>query len=355
MALGLSGSGGNYNFPFKKIELNKITNDFYKDKKITYIDYFINDSCNLKCKHCYINYKKSNLNEISIEEYKDSFDQLIGLGGKVFGMVGKEPLITWEKTFSLLKYFDKKKKKKNIKYGMVTNATLLDKKIINNLKKIDINYLDISFDGDEKTHDFIRGKGNYQKILKNINRIKDKKLMQKIFIIFTLNNKNKDTFKNMVLDLYKIGIKNFIVSPYLSIKKKDKLLISKTEYCNFIKNLLDNKIIDLNILKDLNIQVRTDYQSKEYVKKLISEKIIDTTNILKDKTNALFYIKKINTNKIYFNIQLQNPDYYYSLRISHDGFVSNCKDMFYKDYNKRAIGNVREKNITEIIKDYKLN
>jgi len=70
-----------------------------------------------------------------------------------------------------------------------------------------------------------------------------------------------------------------------------------------------------------------------------------------DNNDALYYIYNLGDNKIILNVQTWNPDFWYAARISHDGYVSNCFDMFYGDYPERAIGNIREQSIRSILEN----
>ncbi|MCK5176704.1 MAG: radical SAM protein [Candidatus Aenigmarchaeota archaeon] len=174
------------------------------------VSYFVNNICNLKCRHCYVGYEEGK-GELSILEWTNVFDRLIDMGALTFGNVGKEPLLASEKTLSLLNYFAQKRKENHkLRFGFVTNGTLLKGKAVSEIAKISPDYIDVSLDGTIKEHDYIRGKGNYAKTLNNLRKLPSD-LKQKIFISYTLMNHNKDSFENMIEEIKDMGIRKFCI------------------------------------------------------------------------------------------------------------------------------------------------
>jgi len=85
------------------------------------------------------------------------------------------------------------------------------------------------------------------------------------------------------------------------------------------------------------------------MEKLAHRGIIDKHNLFIDDYGVIFNKYTFNANDVYFNYLPWDTSYVQAIRISHDGYVSNCFDMFFSDYPERAIGNVREKSIMEIL------
>lgn len=104
MALGFSGSNGGINVIAEK----KFQGINLAERPME-VSYFVNNVCNLKCGHCYVGYE-NNKDELSVDEWISVFDKLIEKGALTFGNVGKEPLMSPEKTIRLLEYFRKKKR-----------------------------------------------------------------------------------------------------------------------------------------------------------------------------------------------------------------------------------------------------
>lgn len=354
MALGWSGSNGGITLKQNEISKNDLNYETFS-KKHPYpmeVSYFINNTCNLKCKHCYVSYGEYK-NDLSIKEWKNIFDELISFGAQTFGNVGKEPLLAWDKTYELLEYFNEKKRSiPRIRFGLVTNGLLLDKGKINKLDIIQPDYIDISLDGTKKVHDFIRGDGSYDKTMNNLKAISKSKIIDNIFISFTSNKYNVSTIDALVQELYDINIKNILISPYITRDKADPLFLSTDNTINWIQELLNGNIIDFNNYRGLNIYIKNDHMtSSEIMNELEQKVIIDKNNLFVDDYGVLFNKYNFNENNIYFNYIPWNDFLSHAIRISHDGYISNCFDMFFPEYTKRAIGNVRINSLKEMLKN----
>ncbi len=352
MALGFSGSNGGILGDINKINFNEIEYGIVCDqyKLPLEISYFINNECNLQCHHCYVGYQE-NGRALSIDMWKEVFDSLISRGALTFGNVGKEPIISWDKTSELLCYFREKKKTiPKLRFGMVTNGTLLDTPKIKVLESVQPDYLDISIDGTKSVHDCIRGVGAYGKSIEAIKNIAAYKLIQKIFISFTANKSNISTFGEMVDALYKYGIRNFLISPYITLNEPDELFLPMNQISAWTSKLLGGEIVDFNKYEGLQLYVKNDYTTtRDLMNEFVSEGIIDLDNLLIDEYGVIFTKYCFGTNHIYFNYLPWDDYLVRAIRISHDGYVSNCLDMFYEDYPKRALGNVRETPIEEVL------
>jgi len=314
------------------------------------ISYFINNECNLKCRHCYVAYEK-NKNALSIEEWKSIFDELISMGALTFGNVGKEPLLSWNETRELLLYFREKRQSiPKLRFGFVTNGILLDKSKVEDLERIQPDYIDISLDGTEDAHDYIRGSGNYKRTVKNLEVMSEYEVFKKVFISFTANMINTSTIPGMVDVLYNMGVKNILISPYVTRDMTDELYLSDHGILDWIEALMDGDVIDFSKYHGLNLYIKNDYTTTlNLMEKLVDREIIDKDNLFVDDYGVIFNRYSFNGNDVYFNYLPWDDFLVRAIRISHDGYVSNCFDMFFSDYPDRAIGNVRVKSIREIL------
>ncbi|MCK4649835.1 radical SAM protein [Candidatus Pacearchaeota archaeon] len=347
MAVGFLGSNG---------EIEKGKNFAKVDllNRPLEVSYFVNNLCNLNCKHCYVGYSNPN-DDLSIQEWKNTFDELIDLGALTFGNVGREPLLAWEKTSGLLKYFqDKKAKNPKLRYGLVTNATLFNEEKIKRLNELNPDYLDISIDGTEQIHDFIRGKGNYQRAYKNLQEIKETapNLLNKIFISYTLMQPNKNTLKETIQEMNQLGINNFLISPYVkTIHDEGNLGLDNSEIADIYENIKIGNTVDFSKTKNLEILLKSDYDTqKDLMDLLVKRKIINVDNLLIDEYGVIFNKEeKENNSKIILNFIPIPETLTRAIRISHDGYVGGCEEMFHENYPELTVGNIKEKSITEIL------
>lgn len=354
MALGISGSNGGITENYKRFSWSIRQNnelDFSNNYPLE-ISYFINNTCNLKCRHCYVGYSKMT-DSLTVRQWHETFDELIYSGARTFGNVGKEPLLNWEKTKSLLEYFKYMKcEYSDLRFGFVTNGILLDKIKIIELDKITPDYIDISLDGSREVHDWIRGEGTYDALISNLQTLSKYKLREKVFISFTLNRLNASCIGDVIKSIYQLGIKNILISPYVTLDTNDMLYISDDEIITTIQKLLKGEMIDFSDYEGLNIYVKNDFTTtRSLMEKMADFNIIKKNELLIDDYGVIFNKYEFSNNNIYFNYMPFDTTFKTAIRISHDGYVSNCLDMFYGDYPERAIGNIREQSIRSILEN----
>lgn len=120
--------------------------------------------CNLKCKHCYASAGKKAPDELTTLEAKRAIDLFRKIGVVAIAFSGGEPL-TREDIFDLIKYA----KENDFYVSMASNGTLITPEVARELKERGLDYIEISLDGFEKTHDSFRGiKGAWKKTVKGI-------------------------------------------------------------------------------------------------------------------------------------------------------------------------------------------
>ncbi|MEK7149320.1 MAG: radical SAM protein [Patescibacteria group bacterium] len=325
------------------------------------VSYFINNVCNLSCRHCYVG-TTNTVNRLTVREWQKLFKDCMGLGALTFGNVGKEPTVVWEDTLALLQWFKKEKLAlPRLRYGIVTNGILLDEKRVTELAHANPTYVDISFDGNEMMHDYIRRKGSYLKTKANLDKFSTE-LKKRVFISFTVNALNIGTFAALVDDLYQIGIRQFLISPYVSTEVGlndgwKELVVDDCVVVLFAKSLLAGDVVDWGHYEDLRVYLKSDYTTSHGVMaKFEREKIISRDDLMIDNYGVIFNSYHRGSNIVYFNYIPFNDSFVRSVRFSHDGYVSNCYDMFFDNeaYHQLAIGNVQQIPIQEILKSVKV-
>jgi len=139
----------------------------------------ITHKCNLSCGYCYyadeMNKKNGVMSIEVIENVFKSFKES-SLDAIDFCFHGGEPLTVqpdfYEQVFELS---DKFLSDKEVSYSIQTNGTIINEKVIELMKKYNIE-LGISLDGPEKVHNYFRkykdGKGSFGEVIKNIDILK---------------------------------------------------------------------------------------------------------------------------------------------------------------------------------------
>lgn len=132
------------------------------------VQFAITERCNLFCTHCCYNAKRDNSNnDLDFNSIKKIIDRIVACNPESITLSGGEPLIRTD-FFSILDYLSSNY------YGEITlstNATLIQEKDIPVLVE-KISAYDISLDGiDEESCEKIRGKGVFNKVLSNIEKM----------------------------------------------------------------------------------------------------------------------------------------------------------------------------------------
>ena len=141
--------------------------------------------CNLACRHCYsISADVDFPGELSTPEIFRTMDDLRAFGVPVLILSGGEPLLHPD-IFAI----SKRAKAMGFYVGLSTNGTLIDDAMLTRVAEVGYDYVGISLDGIEATHDRFRRKpGAYAASLAAVRRCRDAGL--KVGIRFTLTQDN---------------------------------------------------------------------------------------------------------------------------------------------------------------------
>ncbi|MBU4308260.1 MAG: radical SAM protein [Nanoarchaeota archaeon] len=312
--------------------------------------YFVNNQCNLKCKHCYVGYKNTR-DELKVQEWNTLFDQFISIGARSFSNVGKEPLLSWEKTKSIMAHLNQKRQEViDLKFGLTTNATYLTEKIIEDLSEINPDYINISIDGTKNIHDEIRGDGNYKKTIENIVLLKKNapNLLNKTQILYTLMANNKEVIKEAIEPIQEIGIRSVYISPYTSsLNASEKLELTDKQIADIYKKICEPTKDLLNLKKDFHLILAIDSEIHKTVVNLLKKnKIILNNQYISHNRRYSAHKQKNGGTVLVEQSRIRFPT---SVLISHDGYVGSCEDMFSRNYSRLAKGNVKKEKISNLL------
>lgn len=128
------------------------------DPSLRYLELQITNKCNLKCRHCYI--KDRDKKELSVNQLRTILKEFEHMQGLRVLVTGGEPLLhsQFEEINKMLPRFLLRK-------VFFTNGILLDEEII---KRLNVDEIQVSIDGLEHAHDFLRGKGTYRLAMKAV-------------------------------------------------------------------------------------------------------------------------------------------------------------------------------------------
>lgn len=275
--------------------------------------------CTLKCKMCNIWKLPKKGSEISLGEMKGILNQIKSWDNtRYVSFVGGESLMRIDDTIELIKYASSL----GFHTNLVSNATLMDYRVCKELVEAGLERIALSLDGVKKeTHDFIRGKGNFDKITKTA----------KIFLALKKHCNVKVDFNTVVMSY------NFREMPdiYWLAKK-----IGVDQW--FIQSVaLDNTFHKFDYDSSLWIRGNDLEELKKVISKLIMLKLKDKKFIY----NSIDYLKAIPQ---YFERKKEFKlgkcmAGFYSLNIDPYGAISIC------NYGPNI--RVQGKDISEVWKD----
>jgi len=158
------------------------------------MQFHITGDCNLKCKHCYRT--EGNVEPLTYDDIVNVINQFIALRADYnkkhnikkrghINITGGEPLIRKD-IYDILNFLGSKNKE--ITFGILSNGTPIDEKMIQSLKKNGASFVQLSIDGKRKTHDFLRKEGDFDRTFKTAARLEKSGI--KTFISFTANATN---------------------------------------------------------------------------------------------------------------------------------------------------------------------
>jgi len=163
--------------------------------------------CNLTCKHCYsisadIDFK----GELNTEEVFTVMDDLKAFGVPVLILSGGEPLLRPD-------IFDISKRAKDMGFyvGLSSNGTLIDANNIDAIADVGYDYVGISIDGNQKTHDLFRRKdGAFDASMAGIRLCRDRDI--KVGLRFTMTEDNAAELPDMLQLMAAEGVNKFYLS-----------------------------------------------------------------------------------------------------------------------------------------------
>lgn len=236
--------------------------------------------CNLNCVFCaQQNQDYGYENELSDKKWIDVIKEIIDLGtNRILISGGGEPFSRPGLTLKIMKIV----KENNLKGRLITNGTLLNKKIIKEIVDIGWNSIVFSIDApDAKTHDRLRGsKGCFKKAIDNLNNLNQLRRKEEtdIEINFVINKLNFKKIPEMILFSLKNELDSINFEPLtINNPKDEELKLNKGERKQLAKKIVpqalkllqgkqNNLSHNLNQLKNIKME-KAGEMKNEIVKK----------------------------------------------------------------------------------------
>lgn len=189
--------------------------------------------CQLKCKHCYNKSGNKRENELSTDELINILDQYKKLGGISVMLTGGEIFLK-DNIIELLDYVVSN----FLRIVILTNGYFLKEEIFNKLKQYKDNVaIQISIDGLEENHDFVRGVvGAYCNSIQNIKKLTDAGLT--VSVSCTLNEKNRNDIFELTNIVKNLGCASINVGTVSSIGRAKETNIASKDVIYEFKDIV---------------------------------------------------------------------------------------------------------------------
>lgn len=203
------------------------------------LQWHITDKCDQRCKHCYIFAGEDKIcsPEFDFATLKHIFLDYLSTCKKMdkypsIAITGGDPLLhkdIWE----ILELF----KAYNVPFAILGNPFHLNDNVAKDLKKLGCNTYQMSLDGLERTHDFIRKRGSYKATLEKIHVLNEAGI--KSAIATTVSKTNIDEIPELVDVAVAYKAKTFGFSRYCPNEKDKNNLVTPLEYKAFLGKMWD--------------------------------------------------------------------------------------------------------------------
>ena len=182
------------NFNEITIDKNGLIKSGYSRPEVVY--WIFTNLCNLHCGHCCWENHYNQDDELNEEEVINIIDQVADLNVSKISFSGGEPTTKYNK---LLKAIQHSKDRGITSICIATNALLFNEERIEELINAGLTEIQISLDGkDAKTHDKIRGIGNFDKTVKIAKYISKNYGKETLSIGLTVTNNNLDSIEDLI-------------------------------------------------------------------------------------------------------------------------------------------------------------
>jgi radical SAM protein with 4Fe4S-binding SPASM domain len=178
----------------KKHFLDKVAvkkDELYKEPDLRHLFLELTTRCNEHCFHCGSRCASDMCDGLPLIKYKELVDEVsLSFDPRrvQFCITGGEPML-YPDFYELMEYISQK----GFRWGMTSNATLIDKEAAHRLREAGMGTISVSIDGLEETHDKQRGlKGGYKLAMQGIQNLIDEHFFHEIQITTVVNHRNID-------------------------------------------------------------------------------------------------------------------------------------------------------------------
>lgn len=204
------------------------------------VELLITQKCNFNCKHCIFGCDIKKKKEMSKEDILKIIELLSKMKVFTIGLNGGEPLLKEKELYEIITLI----KEKKMEFIITTNGSLLNKKFIDFIAKMNIACIRISFEypDKEKYESFVGKKNSFDKLIKNIKYCIKKKVIT--VLLFPFYKENFKYFNDVVEFADKLGVTAVNAFPIIPFGRAEKIknkLLTQNEYKDFLRFIVEKR------------------------------------------------------------------------------------------------------------------
>ena len=300
---------------------------FYDNRFMKSAHWSITGKCNCKCRHCYMSAPQHKVEEFTHAQCMDIIAQLSACGIQNISLTGGEALVRkdfWEIVDALTDA--------DIKIEMIySNGLLINEKFCAELEKRNLRpTFQISFDGVDGCHDWIRGVEGAEKFAIRAIKLLHKKNLP-VVCAYGLHKGNIHALRDTVKTLAGLGVQNLRVASIAedgeALGMSDKILSTEEAY-NALIDYIPQYIADGAPMPVILMGIFYGINTAEYK--------IPMANIPEG----------VNIDKMCICGQVRN-----SIHIDFNGFVMPCPPMGLNDAGKKHFSPIFDKPLKELLNE----
>lgn len=239
----------------------------------------LNNVCNLKCKHCYLD-KNTSPTFLDLGSIDSILKYLKKYNVKSIVWSGGEPLLN-SNLLNILKLSSSY----DFNNWIFSNGTLITREFLNSTQ-IYLQGFFISIDGLAHIHDYCRGyNGAFSKVDNSLRLLNE--LQVPFQISTTVYNKNFYEVENIINYAYKYGCTNFIINAASSVGNAKSLIQLSTEQLFNLRH----RFIEIIKKYNYHIKIKTNILTTQ-------ELLINNTAIYESLINSLWIDSNLNKSLI---------------------------------------------------------
>lgn len=213
------------------------------------IEIEITKRCNWKCKFCYNVWKYTDVQDeeidMSWDTYRDIIDECAVNGCNNIRISGGEPTL-----HPMFKTFIQYAHEKGFRISIFTNATLLNKEIVDFLKDNDVENVLISLHGTNEMHDSFTGiKGSFDKTIEKIELLVKNNICVSVETILS-GKLSENIILEMSQILNNIGIEYWNFMPYVPTGSvyDDEYSVNAREAIGIVKKINEEQKMNIRVV-----------------------------------------------------------------------------------------------------------